>query len=88
MLNSMLNMVSYVVCGVCEIEMSDPVVCDAPERVAPELVAFTYGLGDVDTLTHELNTLTSAVLARPVPLLTVDELCQMVELDTQIQKHR
>jgi len=43
---------------------------------------------DVDDLVREFNALTSTVMARSVPLLTVSELCRMVELDTEIQKYR
>ena len=84
MINMMMNMVSYVMCGVCEVALHDPVVV----RDEPALQVFDRGLDDVDAHVRELNTLTHTVLARPVPLLTVDELCRMVELDVQIQQHR
>lgn len=58
---------------------------DTPVRDEPALEAFGEGLEDVDELTERFNQLSSTVLARSVPLLTISELVYMMQLDTQVQ---
>jgi len=83
-----VDMVSFVVQGVLEITLQSPAHETVAQKHAPELVRVSMNQADVDDLVREFNALTSTVMARSVPLLTVSELCRMVELDTEIQKYR
>ena len=81
MLDMLACVVSYFMQGVFQITLQDAVV-EPVVRVEPRLADVQPQFSD--ELHREFNQLTNTVLARSVPLLTVDELCRMVELDTQI----